>query len=64
MSGASDPSAIPLTPFERQLRNFGEAITTGRKPLVSGEEGYQALEFVLAAYKSCREGSPVSLPMA
>jgi len=64
MSGASDPNAIPLTPFERQLRNFGEAITTGRKPLVSGEEGYRALEFVLAAYKSCREGIPVSLPMA
>jgi predicted dehydrogenase len=61
MSGSSDPMAIPLTPFERQFRDFGEAIRTGRKPLVSGEEGQRALELVLAAYQSCREGRPVML---
>src|SRR5688572_10578465 len=33
-SGASDPMAIPLTPFERQFRDFGEACRSGRKPLV------------------------------
>ena len=42
-SGASDPMAISLEPFERQFLDFGEAIRTGRKP-GSGEEGYQALE--------------------
>lgn len=61
MSGSSDPMAIPLKPFERQFLDFGEAIRTGRKPLVSGEEGCRALEFVLAAYRSCREGSVVPL---
>jgi UDP-N-acetyl-2-amino-2-deoxyglucuronate dehydrogenase len=61
LSGAADPMAIPLTPFERQFRDFGEAIRTGRKPAVSGEEGYRALELVLAAYRSCREGSKVLL---
>jgi len=61
MSGSSDPMAIPLTPFERQFRDFGEAIRTGRQPLVSGEEGYRALELVLAAYQSCREGRKVTL---
>lgn len=61
MSGSSDPMAIPLTPFERQFRDFGEAISTGRKPLVDGEEGYRALEFVLSAYQSCREGRKVTL---
>jgi predicted dehydrogenase len=58
-SGASDPMAISLTPFERQFRDFGEAITAGRKPLVAGEEGYQALEVVDAVYRSCRTGEKV-----
>lgn len=60
-SGASDPMAISLEPFERQFLDFGEAIRTGRPPLVSGEEGYRALEIVLAVYRSCREGVKVTL---
>jgi len=62
MSGASDPMAIPLTPFERQFREFGDAIRENRDPLTSGEAGYRALELVAAIYKSCREGNPVALP--
>ncbi len=60
-SGASDPMAISLEPFERQFLDFGEAIRTGRPPLVSGEEGYKALEIVLSVYRSCREGVKVTL---
>jgi UDP-N-acetyl-2-amino-2-deoxyglucuronate dehydrogenase len=60
-SGASDPMAISLEPFERQFRDFGEAIRTGRKPLVGGEEGLQALEIVDAVYRSCRTGEKVAL---
>ena len=60
-SGASDPMAISLVPFERQFRDFGEAIAEGRKPLVAGEEGYQALELVDAVYRSCRTGEKVVL---
>ncbi len=60
-SGASDPMAISLVPFERQFLDFGEAIRTGRKPLVSGEEGYRALELVVSIYTSCREGRKVTL---
>jgi len=60
-SGASDPMAISLTPFERQFRDFGEAIAEGRQPIVSGEEGYQALELVDAVYRSCRSGEKVVL---
>jgi predicted dehydrogenase len=60
-SGASDPMAISLTPFERQFRDFGGAIAEGRKPLVSGEEGYRALELVDAVYRSCRTGEKVVL---
>jgi UDP-N-acetyl-2-amino-2-deoxyglucuronate dehydrogenase len=60
-SGSSDPMAIPVTPLERQFLNFGNAIKSGQKPLVSGEEGYRALELVLAVYRSCREGQKVAL---
>jgi UDP-N-acetyl-2-amino-2-deoxyglucuronate dehydrogenase len=60
-SGASDPMAISLAPFERQFLDFGEAIRTGRKPLVSGEEGYRALELTIAIYTSCREGRKVAM---
>lgn len=56
-SGASDPMAISLEPFERQFLDFGDAIANKRKPLVSGEEGLQALELVDAIYASCRTGA-------
>jgi len=60
-SGSSDPMAISLTPFERQFRDFGEAIAEGRQPLCSGEDGYRALEVVVSVYESCRTGSMVAL---
>lgn len=60
-SGASDPMAIPTLPLERQFLDFGNAISSGKPPLVSGEEGYRALEFVQAVYRSCREGQKVIL---
>lgn len=61
MSGASNPMAISLAPFERQFLDFGEAIRSGRAPLVSGEEGWRALAAVDAIYRSCREGRRISL---
>lgn len=60
-SGSSDPMAISVESFERQFLDFGDAIRTGRKPLVSGEEGYRALELVDAVYRSCRSGEPVMI---
>src|SRR5579862_3652089 len=60
-SGASDPMAISLEPFEKQFRDFADAIQTGRKPLVGGEEGLHALEIVEAVYQSCRTGQKVGL---
>jgi predicted dehydrogenase len=60
-SGASDPMAISLTPFERQFLDFGEAIRTGRPALVSGIDGYRALQVVSGIYTSCREGRKVSI---
>jgi UDP-N-acetyl-2-amino-2-deoxyglucuronate dehydrogenase len=60
-SGSSDPMAISLEPFERQFLDFGEAIRSGRPPLVSGEDGLRALEIVDAIYRSCRTGETVLL---
>jgi predicted dehydrogenase len=52
-SGASDPMAISVVPFERQFLDFAEACLKGRTPLCSGEDGYRALELVLRIYNSC-----------
>src|SRR4030095_1407902 len=60
-SGASDPMAISLDPFERQFLDFADAIKSGRPPLVSGEEGYHALQLVDAIYRSCRTGEKVTV---
>jgi predicted dehydrogenase len=60
-SGASDPMAISLAPFERQLSDFGEACRTGRTPVCSGEDGYRALELVRSIYESCAKGLKIEL---
>ncbi len=62
-SGASNPLAIALTPFERQFRDFGEACKAGHPPASSGQEGYCALELVRAIYTACAEGRKVALPL-
>jgi UDP-N-acetyl-2-amino-2-deoxyglucuronate dehydrogenase len=63
-SGASDPMAISLTPFERQLADFGEACRTGRMPASSGVDGYRALQLVRSIYTSCAEGRKVQIAPA
>lgn len=55
-SGASDPMAISLEPFERQFRDFADAIRNNRTPVVSGQDGLLALEVVDAIYRACRTG--------
>lgn len=60
-SGASDPMAISTVPFERQFLDFGKAIQTGRKPAVSGEEGYRAVELVTSIYASCASGERITI---
>jgi len=60
-SGASDPMAISLTPFERQLADFGDACKAGRASSSAGAEGYRALQLVRAIYESCREERKVQV---
>ena len=63
-SGASDPMAISVVPFERQFQDFSEACGTGRSPLIAGEDGYRALQLVTAIYDSCRTNMPITVTNA
>ena len=45
------------------FRDMAEAIATGREPYVTARDGRDALETVLAVYRSCRTGQPVDLPL-
>jgi predicted dehydrogenase len=50
-------------PGHRSLfRNFAEALASGGRPLVSGEDGKKALELILAIYQSQKSGGPADLP--
>ncbi len=60
-SGASEPMAISILPFERQLRDFGEACRYNRMPAISGRDGYNALQLVQSIYTSCAQGRNVKL---
>ncbi len=60
-SGASDPMAISTQSMERQFVDFGEACKSGRAPLVSGADGYRALQVVTAIYASCRQGHNIDI---
>lgn len=60
-SGAADPMSVSLVSFERQFLDFGEAARRRCPPLVSGDDGYRALELVSAIYRSCREGRSVTV---
>lgn len=45
------------------FRDFIEAVQEDRKPYVDAIAGKNALEMVLAIYKSAKEGKPVKLPL-
>jgi predicted dehydrogenase len=61
-SGASDPMAISVLPFERQFLDFARACQTGTKPLMTAEDGYRAMQLVSGIYDSCRSNLPVDIP--
>jgi UDP-N-acetyl-2-amino-2-deoxyglucuronate dehydrogenase len=63
-TGASDPMAISTLTLERQFLDFGDACKTGRLPLVSGLDGYRALQVVTGIYDSCRQSCRIDLDHA
>ncbi len=50
-------------PYAAEWRAFVAAIAEGSPPPVTGEDGYKALEIVLAAYKAFRERRAIPLPL-
>lgn len=64
LSGASDPMAIPLTAFERQLSEFSAAVREQRQPETSAEAGLRALQLVTGIYEAARSGLRVQFNMA
>ncbi|MFO0928777.1 MAG: Gfo/Idh/MocA family oxidoreductase [Gemmataceae bacterium] len=59
--GSSDPAAISHVGHARQLTDFVEAIRTGRKPLVDGQEGRKAVAIIEAIYQSAATGRIVKM---
>lgn len=49
--------------YIRQYTDFVDAVRTGRPPVVTGQDGRNAVEIVTAAYESARTGRSVSLEM-
>ncbi len=58
------PLWIQSSAHRKQFMDVMEAVRLGRKPLVTGEEGRNVLEIILAIYQSGRTGHPVQLPLS
>jgi predicted dehydrogenase len=54
----------PGSELSKRVRNFAAAVLAGQKPPVTGEDGRDALEFILAAYRSGERHEPVTLPLS
>jgi predicted dehydrogenase len=72
--GQDDPEKVKAECFENPPNVYGfghtpfymdvvDAIRTGRPPVIGGKEGKDALELILAIYKSQKTGLPVALPL-
>lgn len=59
--GAADPAAIGHHAHARQFKDVLQAIRTGRRPLIDGEEGRRSVEVIGAIYQSAKAGKRVSI---
>ena len=60
-SASSDPMAITTQNMERQFMDFGEACKAGRAPLISGMDGYRALQAATSIYESCKQERTIEI---
>jgi UDP-N-acetyl-2-amino-2-deoxyglucuronate dehydrogenase len=60
-SAAADPATVDVASHAAQLADLLGAVEGGREPAVTGQDGRDALEIVLAVYESSRTGRPVAL---
>jgi UDP-N-acetylglucosamine 3-dehydrogenase len=58
-------SVQPRIPFEEplkaELKHFAECVTEKKKPMITGEDGYKALEIALASMESSAKNTVVKL---
>ncbi|MFC1714668.1 Gfo/Idh/MocA family protein [Candidatus Poribacteria bacterium] len=47
----------------KELQHFVDSVRDGKNPISDGRDGRNAVEIVLATYKSAKEGTKVELPM-
>ncbi len=62
--GAADPAAISWGGHAHEIRDMIEAITEGREVVLPGQDARNALELILAVYKSAETGREVKMPVA
>ena len=54
---------VPLPEYRNPIKRFVDAALAGDQPPVTGEEGRDALELVMAIYRAADRKEPVSLPL-
>lgn len=59
--GFTPKASFGESPFEAELREFGEAMLGGPEPRVSAQDGLYAVELSLAALESLKTGHPVAM---
>ena len=57
---AQDINIKPEEPLKEELKSFLEAVDEGKDPVITGEDGLNALKMVIAASKSSRAHKPIS----
>jgi predicted dehydrogenase len=60
-AGTTQTWGTNATGYLRQYRDFVDAVRTGRAPVVTGEDGRNAVEIITAAYEADRVGRAVIL---
>jgi predicted dehydrogenase len=60
-TGATKTWGTSSTGYLRQYGDFIDAVRTGRQPVVTGQDGRNAVEIITAAYESSQTGRAVSL---
>jgi UDP-N-acetyl-2-amino-2-deoxyglucuronate dehydrogenase len=61
--GASDPAAISWGGHAYEIRDLIDAIREGREVALPGREARNAVELILAVYRSAETGREVKMPM-
>ncbi len=59
--GAANPSAINYMGHMRQFDDFSNAVISGSKPFITGEEAAKAVDIIKGIYESAKEGKIVTL---